>query len=82
MPTDVQRYQPWELFGGTTLDGGMQIRRLPDSNDRPKPGTVGYIATRTTDNQIVMLSCEHVMLFQRRDEKAYSIPTFPGAAAS
>jgi hypothetical protein len=74
MPTDVQRYQPGELFGGTTLDGGMQIRRLPDINGRPKPGTLGYIATRTTDNQIVMLSCEHVMLFQRQDEKSIFHP--------
>jgi hypothetical protein len=74
MPTDVQRYQPGEPFGGTTLEGGMQIRRLPDSNDRPKPGTLGYVVTRTTDNQTVMLSCEHVMLFHRQDERSIFHP--------
>jgi hypothetical protein len=74
MPIDVQRFPDTELFGGTTLDGGMQIRRLPDANDRPKPGTLGYIVTHTSDGQNVMLSCEHVLLFIRRDERGVFHP--------
>ncbi len=66
--TDVQRQPHFEPFGGTTLAGGVQIRRAPDDEDRPKPGTLGYVATRTADSMNVMLSCEHVMLFARRGD--------------
>jgi hypothetical protein len=63
--TDVQPQPHFEPFGGTTLTGGVQIRRSPDDQDRPKPGTLGYVATRIADNMNVMLSCEHVMLSRR-----------------
>ncbi len=69
MMTDVQRYPQVEFFGSTTLQGGHQIRRLPDNKGRPKPGTLGYIATRTDNDRNVMLSCEHVMEFRKKDER-------------
>jgi hypothetical protein len=74
MKTDVRRYPKFAELGSTTLYGGVQIRRLPDAQDRPKPGTLGYIATRTSDNVNVMLSCEHVMQFGRRDERTIFHP--------
>lgn len=66
--TDVQRLPHIAPFGGTTLKGGVQIRRTPDAQDHPAPGTLGYVATRTADNLNVMLSCDHVMLSGRRDD--------------
>ena len=69
MMTDVQRYPQVEFFGSTTLQGGHQISRLPDNKGRPKPGTLGYIATRTDNDRNVMLSCEHVLEFRKKDER-------------
>ncbi len=67
--TDVQRIRVWhEPFGATNLDGGHQIRAVPDDRDRPKPGTLGYIATTDPGNQNVMLSCNHVMIPNRRTD--------------
>ncbi|MBA3315742.1 MAG: hypothetical protein H0T47_20955 [Planctomycetaceae bacterium] len=66
--TDVQRQPHFEPFGGTMLKGGVQIRRSPDDQDRPKPGTLGYVATRISGNMNVMLSCEHVMLSRRHGD--------------
>ncbi|MDQ3691220.1 MAG: S1 family peptidase [Chloroflexota bacterium] len=66
--TDVQVEPLFEQFGGTTLNGGVQIRRSPDERGRPKPGTLGYVATRISGNLNVMLSCEHVMLSRRRGD--------------
>jgi hypothetical protein len=63
--TDVQRRLWFEPLGGTTLKGGVQIRRSPDDRDRPKPGTLGYVATRISDSLNVMLSCDHVMVSKR-----------------
>src|SRR6266542_1562501 len=74
MVTDVQHYQDIESFGSTTIQGGVQIRRFPDDKGKPKPGTLGYIATRTDNNVNVMLSCEHVLLFQRIDERSVFHP--------
>jgi hypothetical protein len=69
MMTDVQRYPQVEFFGSTTLQGGHQIRRLPDKKGSPKPGTLGYIATRIDNDRNVMLSCEHVLEFRKKDER-------------
>jgi hypothetical protein len=68
VPIDVREMMQFAEFGGTTLDGGSQIRRSPDDRDRPKPGTLAYVATRTTDNMNVMLSCEHVMQSKRHGD--------------
>jgi hypothetical protein len=69
LQTDVQLLPNLQYFFGPTIFGGVQIRRLPDAKDLPKRGTLTYIATRKSDNQLVILSCEHVLLFQRKDER-------------
>lgn len=66
--TDVQQRPRFEPLGGTTLKGGVQIRRAPDDRGRPKPGTLGYVATRVADNLTVMLSCDHVMESRREGD--------------
>lgn len=68
--TDVQRLPNVRRhFTSTKLHGGLQIRRLPDQRGLPKPGTLTYIATRSSDNQNVILSCDHVLVFGRKDER-------------
>ena len=66
--TDVQRRLRFEPLGGTTLKGGVQIRRSPDDRGRPKPGTLGYVATRLSDSLNVILSCDHVMVSRRQGD--------------
>jgi hypothetical protein len=58
----------------TTIFGGLQIRRLPNDKGDPAPGTLTYIATMTADNRNVILSCDHVLVFSRRDERAVFHP--------
>lgn len=70
LKTDVQRIGNPVPFGSKKvrpLCGGVQIRREPDQQGSPKPGTLTYIATRTSDNEKVILSCEHVLLYRRAD---------------
>ncbi len=69
--TDVQRALKIATFGGTTIEGGIQIRATPDDRDRPKPGTLGYIATRESDSANVMLSCQHVMRSRGGDNRIF-----------
>jgi hypothetical protein len=63
LPTEVRTLREFDEISGTTISGSLQIRRTPDAHDRPKPGTLGYIATRSGES--MMLSCEHVMLHAR-----------------
>lgn len=73
-------YSPQLLYpfsGGTRpLTGGIQFRRLPDEENRPKFGTLGYIATRLDDNVPVLLSCEHVLISRKNDEKLVFQPDY------
>lgn len=68
----------FHLYSGGTrpLTGGIQCRRHPDDNQRPKPGTLGYIATKISNGEQVLLSCEHVLLYHRRDSTLVFQPDY------
>lgn len=62
--------------GVRPLTGGIQCRRLPDEQNRPKFGTLGYVATKVDSGASVLLSCEHVFLFRRHDERLVFQPDY------
>jgi len=54
---------PYEFSGGTRpITGGIACRAHIDGNGHPKPGTLGYIATKVSNGEQVILSCAHVLL--------------------
>lgn len=69
-------------FCGETrpLTGGIICRRLPDKNGSPKPGTIGYVATTNGTNQKVLLSCDHVFIFSRNDDRIIFQPDYSKCA--
>lgn len=80
--TGINRHSATYLFCGETrpLKGGIQCRRLPDKDGRPKPGTLGYIVSGKSNNEKLILSCEHVLGFKIKDDKTIFQPDYSKCA--